>query len=82
MRLDALLAKYAARAGMLDALHALAILDGVPGAASLTELALVHLRRGGARARPLPALALHELFALRRERYAPAQEWLQQWRGE
>ena len=73
VRLDALLAKYAASAGILDALHALAILDGVPGAASLTELVLAHLRRVGDRARPLPALTLRELFALRRDRYAPTQ---------
>ena len=73
VRLDALLAKYAAHAGILDALHALAILDGLPGAASLTELALEHLRRGGGPVRPQPSLTLHELFALRRDRYAPAQ---------
>ena len=73
VRLDELLAKYATRPGLLDALHALAILEGVSGATSLTELVLAHLRRGGGRARPLPALTLHELFALRRERYAPTQ---------
>ena len=73
VKVDALLAKYSSGPGLLDALHALAILDGLPGAASLTELALEHLRRGGRSVRPQPALTLRELFELRRDRYAPAQ---------
>jgi len=73
VKVDALLARYASRAGLLDALHALAILDGVPGAASLTELAVAHLRSGRGAARPRPALTLRELFAFRRDRYGPSQ---------
>ena len=73
-RADELLSRYATRAGLLDALHAMAVLDGVPGAASLTELAAEHLRRAGKPARPRPPLPLRELFALRRARYAPSQK--------
>ena len=71
---DALLARYASAPGLLDALHAIAVLDGLPGAATLTELAAEHLRRAGKSARPKPPLALGEMFALRRARYSPAQK--------
>lgn len=72
VKADALLAKYASSAGLLDALHAMAILDDAE-APSLTELALAHLRSERGRARVRPPLALGELFDLRVSRYAPSQ---------
>ena len=72
VKVDALLAKYASSAGLLDALHAMAILDDVE-APSLTELALDHLRSERGHARIRPPLALGELFDLRVARYATSQ---------
>ena len=75
-RADALLARYAASPALLDALHALAVLDGAgpdAGPPSLTELALAHLRAERGRGRIRPPLALGELFDLRLAHYAPAQ---------
>jgi len=77
-RLDGLMARYASRPGMLDALHAMAILDGGDGGATaqtptLTELALAHLREARGRGRVRPPLALGELFERCAARYAPEQ---------
>jgi len=71
VRADALLARYADAPSLLDALHAMAVLDGVPGAATLTELAAAHLRRHGGAARLRPPLTLRDLFEGRRGEYAP-----------
>ena len=73
VRADALLARYADAPSLLDALHAMAVLDGVPGAATLTELAAAHLRRHGGAARLRPPLTLRDLFEGRRGEYAPGQ---------
>lgn len=70
---DELLARYASRASLLDALHALSILDGDAGAPTLTELAAEHLRSVRGRARSLPRLTLGELFDRRMALYAPVQ---------
>ncbi|MBQ9727645.1 MAG: tyrosine-type recombinase/integrase [Kiritimatiellae bacterium] len=70
---DRLLAGCASAAALADALHAIAVLDAVPGAATLTELAARHLRGAGKAARTRPPLTLRAMFELRRERYAPAQ---------
>lgn len=72
VKVDALLAKYASSASLLDALHAMAILDDAE-APTLTELVLSHLRSARGRARIRPPLALGELFDLRVARYAPSQ---------
>lgn len=78
-RLDGLLARYASRAGLLDALHAMAILEDGPegapdaGAPTLTEIALAHLREARGRGRARPPLALGELFERCGARYAPEQ---------
>ena len=78
-RMDALLARYASRPGLLDALHAMAILEegggaeGAGEAPTLTELALAHLRATRGRGRAAPPLALGELFKRCASRYAPEQ---------
>ena len=76
-RMDALLARYASRPGLLDALHAMAILEEGGGAEeeapTLTELALSHLRAARGRGRAAPPLALGELFERCASRYAPEQ---------
>ena len=70
--LDGLLARYASRPGLLDALHAMAILgDGAP---TLTELALAHLRREKGRGGAVAQLTLRELFDRRLARFSPAQK--------
>ena len=71
--LDALLARYASRPGLLDALHAMAVLDAEAGAPTLTELALAHLRSRRGRARLRAPIPLGELFDRRIAAYAPAQ---------
>ena len=73
VRLDALLARYASRPAVLDALHAMAVLDGADGAPSLTELVLAHLRAARGRARALPPLSVGELFDRRLAAFSPAQ---------
>ena len=70
--LDGLLARYASRPGLLDALNAMAILGGA--APSLTELALAHLRRERGRGRAAPPLTVDELFALRIDSFSPLQK--------
>lgn len=72
-RFDGLLSRYLDRPGLLDALHALSILDGVEGAPSLTELVLARFRADGGPGRPMPTLALGELFERREARYRPEQ---------
>ena len=84
-RMDALLAHYASRPALLDALNALVILDGcaalgdggpqTAGAESptLTSLALAHLRAERGRARPVPALTLEEMFDRKLDTYRPEQ---------
>ena len=72
VKVDALLAKYASSASLLDALHAMAILDDAEPP-TLTELVLSHLRSARGHARIRPPLALGELFDLRVARYAPSQ---------
>lgn len=71
--LDGLLARYATRPGLLDALNAMAILGG-DGAPSLTELALAHLRREKGRGRAVAPLTLRELFDRRLALLSPAQD--------
>ena len=83
--LDALLARYATRPGLLDAIHAMAILDDAaspapcvpaspaPCAPTLTELALAHIRARSGRARLRASIPLGELFDRRLAAYAPAQ---------
>ena len=72
VKVDALLAKYASSAALLDALHAMAIMDD-DKSPTLTELVLSHLRSARGHARIRPPLALGELFDLRVARYAPSQ---------
>ena len=74
VRLDALLARYASRPGLLDALNARTILGDGAAAPTLTELALEHLRRERGRGRAAPPLTVDELFALRIESFAPVQK--------
>ena len=74
VRLDALLARYASRPGLLDALNARTILGDGAAAPTLTELALEHLRRERGRGRAAPPLTVDELFALRIESFAPIQK--------
>ena len=72
-RFDALLSRYLDRPGLLDALHALSVLDGVEGAPTLTELVLARFRADGPPGRPMPSLALGELFERREAQYRPEQ---------
>lgn len=72
VKVDALLAKYASSAALLDALHAMTIMDD-DKSPTLTELVLAHLRSERGHARVRPPLALGELFDLRVARYAPSQ---------
>lgn len=71
--LDALLARYATRPGILDALNALAILEGVVGSPTLTELALERIRGAKGHARLRASLPLGNLFDRRLALYGPDQ---------
>lgn len=71
---DALLARYAGRPSLLDALNAIAILEGVDSAPSLTELALERIRAEKGSARTMPGVTLGELFDRKIATYAPDQK--------